>query len=189
MLQNNTREVSPQDALHHQPIWDGHLIKTINDGYRLRDWVKLPQLIIVNLLSCSPAQSMSPASGTGMSPSYPHSEPSPDYAMLVGARVIQRTPSASPPLTPNTVCSMMTSSQNGECDFQYISWKTLFLWFVQTRYGIMSQFHLSLLKLSHPRNWKELTSIKASIIKRFFLEFYCKCHSGDSFTRFFPCQI
>lgn len=64
------------------------------------------------MLQNNTRESMSPASGTGMSPSYPHSEPSPDYAMLVGARVIQRTPSASPPLTPNTVCSMMTSSQN-----------------------------------------------------------------------------
>lgn len=65
------------------------------------------------MLQNNTRESMSPASGTGMSPSYPHSEPSPDYAMLVGARVIQsRTPSTSPPLTPNTVCSMMTSSQN-----------------------------------------------------------------------------
>ncbi|XP_063704582.1 forkhead box protein O isoform X2 [Culicoides brevitarsis] len=49
-------------------------------------------------------QSMSPASGTGMSPSYPHSEPSPDYTMIVqGSRSnIQRPPSPSPPLTPSS---------------------------------------------------------------------------------------
>lgn len=47
---------------------------------------------------------MSPASGTGMSPSYPHSEPSPDYTMIVqGSRSnIQRPPSPSPPLTPSS---------------------------------------------------------------------------------------
>ncbi|XP_055527583.1 forkhead box protein O isoform X2 [Wyeomyia smithii] len=64
------------------------------------------------MLQNNTRESMSPASGTGMSPSYPHSEPSPDYAMLVGARVIQRTPSTSPPLTPNTVCGMVTTHQN-----------------------------------------------------------------------------
>lgn len=64
------------------------------------------------MLQNNTRESMSPASGTGMSPSYPHSEPSPDYAMLVGARVIQRTPSTSPPLTPNIVCGMVTAPQN-----------------------------------------------------------------------------
>uniref|UniRef100_A0A336LVK8 Forkhead box protein O n=1 Tax=Culicoides sonorensis TaxID=179676 RepID=A0A336LVK8_CULSO len=49
-------------------------------------------------------QSMSPASGTGMSPSYPHSEPSPDYTMIVqnSRSNIQRPPSPSPPLTPSS---------------------------------------------------------------------------------------
>lgn len=50
---------------------------------------------------------MSPASGTGMSPSYPHSEPSPDpmgnynTAGLINSR-IPRPASNSPPLTPNS---------------------------------------------------------------------------------------
>ncbi|XP_021708375.1 forkhead box protein O isoform X2 [Aedes aegypti] len=66
------------------------------------------------MLQNNTRESMSPASGTGMSPSYPHSEPSPDYAMLVGARVIQRTPSASPPLTPGTVCNMVTATPQSD---------------------------------------------------------------------------
>ncbi|CAM6031865.1 unnamed protein product, partial [Sphagnum compactum] len=45
---------------------------------------------------------MSPASGTGMSPSYPNSEPSPDYPMIVQGSRIQRPPSPSPPLTPSS---------------------------------------------------------------------------------------
>jgi hypothetical protein len=56
-------------------------------------------------------QSMSPASGTGMSPSYPHSEPSSDYTMLIGSRAVQRPPSSSPPLTPN---SQRVTSHIGE---------------------------------------------------------------------------
>uniref|UniRef100_A0A182U449 Fork-head domain-containing protein n=1 Tax=Anopheles melas TaxID=34690 RepID=A0A182U449_9DIPT len=59
------------------------------------------------MLQNNARESISPASGTGMSPSYPHSEPSPDYAMLIGSRVIQRTPSSSPPLTPNTICGLI----------------------------------------------------------------------------------
>uniref|UniRef100_A0A182QUS9 Fork-head domain-containing protein n=1 Tax=Anopheles farauti TaxID=69004 RepID=A0A182QUS9_9DIPT len=55
------------------------------------------------MLQNNARESISPASGTGMSPSYPHSEPSPDYAMLIGSRVIQSTPSSSPPLTSNTI--------------------------------------------------------------------------------------
>lgn len=39
--------------------------------------------------------------------------------MLVGARVIQRTPSASPPLTPSTVCNMVTTTpQSGKLTMQ-----------------------------------------------------------------------
>ncbi|XP_055699776.1 forkhead box protein O isoform X2 [Phlebotomus papatasi] len=53
-------------------------------------------------------ESMSPASGTGMSPSYPHSEPSPDpmgsyNSVIIGSRVAQRPSSSSPPLTPQTI--------------------------------------------------------------------------------------
>ncbi|XP_053670460.1 forkhead box protein O [Anopheles nili] len=59
------------------------------------------------MLQNNARESISPASGTGMSPSYPHSEPSPDYAMLIGSRVIQRTPSSSPPLTPNMICGLI----------------------------------------------------------------------------------
>lgn len=61
---------------------------------------------------------MSPASGTGMSPSYPHSEPSPDQmggynnTVIIGNRMTQRPPSSSPPLTPNPQSSMPTN--NGE---------------------------------------------------------------------------
>lgn len=49
---------------------------------------------------------MSPSSGTGMSPSYPHSEASPDTlgtyttAVQMGTTVNPRPPSNSPPLTP-----------------------------------------------------------------------------------------
>lgn len=60
--------------------------------------------IIDLTLFLNPSQSMSPASGTGMSPSYPQSEPSPDYSMLIGSRAVQRPPSSSPPLTPNSHC-------------------------------------------------------------------------------------
>uniref|UniRef100_A0AAG5CMT6 Forkhead box protein O n=1 Tax=Anopheles atroparvus TaxID=41427 RepID=A0AAG5CMT6_ANOAO len=63
------------------------------------------------MLQNNARESISPSSGTGMSPSYPHSEPSPDYAMLIGSRVIQRTPSSSPPLTPNTICGMIAPPQ------------------------------------------------------------------------------
>lgn len=63
------------------------------------------------MLQNNARESISPSSGTGMSPSYPHSEPSPDYAMLIGSRVIQRTPSSSPPLTPNTICAMIAPPQ------------------------------------------------------------------------------
>lgn len=51
---------------------------------------------------------MSPSSGTGMSPSYPHSEPSPDpmgnysTGAIISSRITPRPPSNSPPLTPNT---------------------------------------------------------------------------------------
>uniref|UniRef100_A0A1B0GKI0 Uncharacterized protein n=2 Tax=Lutzomyia longipalpis TaxID=7200 RepID=A0A1B0GKI0_LUTLO len=53
-------------------------------------------------------ESMSPASGTGMSPSYPHSEPSPDpmgsyNSVIIGSRLAPRPSSSSPPLTPQTV--------------------------------------------------------------------------------------
>ncbi|KFB36879.1 putative transcription factor [Anopheles sinensis] len=40
------------------------------------------------LIAIDTNQSISPSSGTGMSPSYPHSEPSPDYAMLIGSRTL-----------------------------------------------------------------------------------------------------
>lgn len=48
---------------------------------------------------------MSPASGTGMSPSYPHSEASPDpmgtyNSQIINTRITPRPPSNSPPLTP-----------------------------------------------------------------------------------------
>ncbi|CAD7090410.1 unnamed protein product [Hermetia illucens] len=51
-------------------------------------------------------EGMSPSSGTGMSPSYPHSEASPDTlgtyttAVQMGTTVNPRPPSNSPPLTP-----------------------------------------------------------------------------------------
>lgn len=58
---------------------------------------------------------MSPSSGTGMSPSYPHSEPSPDplgsyNTVVLGSRVAPRTQSNSPPLTPN---AQSVQNQNG----------------------------------------------------------------------------
>lgn len=58
---------------------------------------------------------MSPSSGTGMSPSYPHSEPSPDplgsyNTVVLGSRVAPRTHSNSPPLTPN---AQSVQNQNG----------------------------------------------------------------------------
>uniref|UniRef100_U5EY80 Forkhead box protein O n=1 Tax=Corethrella appendiculata TaxID=1370023 RepID=U5EY80_9DIPT len=62
------------------------------------------------MLQNNTRESMSPSSGTGMSPSYPHSEPSPDYTMLMSSRVIQRTPSASPPLTPNQIGGTITTT-------------------------------------------------------------------------------
>ncbi|XP_052865998.1 forkhead box protein O [Anopheles cruzii] len=62
------------------------------------------------MLQNNARESISPSSGTGMSPSYPHSEPSPDYAMLTASRVIQRTPSSSPPLTPNALCGLIAPS-------------------------------------------------------------------------------
>lgn len=51
-------------------------------------------------------QSMSPASGTGMSPSYPHSEPSPDpmgsyNPALLNTCIAQRTASDSSPTPQN----------------------------------------------------------------------------------------
>lgn len=50
-------------------------------------------------------EGMSPSSGTGMSPSYPHSEPSSDSlgtynTVVMGTRITPRPPSNSPPLTP-----------------------------------------------------------------------------------------
>lgn len=52
------------------------------------------------------AQSMSPASGTGMSPSYPHSEPSPDpmgsyNPSLINTCIAQRPQSDSSPTSQN----------------------------------------------------------------------------------------
>lgn len=60
-------------------------------------------------------QNMSPASGTGMSPSYPHSEPSPDQmgsynTVIIGSRMAQRPPSSSPPLTPNPQPTISSAS-------------------------------------------------------------------------------
>lgn len=70
----------------------------------------------------SSLQNMSPASGTGMSPSYPHSEPSPDQmgsynTVIIGSRMAQRPPSSSPPLTPNpqpTISSASMCMKNRE---------------------------------------------------------------------------
>jgi len=55
---------------------------------------------------------MSPSSGTGMSPSYPHSEPSPDpmtgYNTIIGSRISGRNTSRSPPLTPHNTPNTST---------------------------------------------------------------------------------
>ncbi|XP_049529930.1 forkhead box protein O [Anopheles darlingi] len=59
------------------------------------------------MLQNNARESISPSSGTGMSPSYPHSEPSPDYAMLSASRILRTPPSSSPPLTPNTLCGLI----------------------------------------------------------------------------------
>lgn len=60
------------------------------------------------LQSCIKVERMSPTgmSSTGMSPTYPHSEPSPDplssHQFMGGARLPPRPPSSSPPLTPQS---------------------------------------------------------------------------------------
>lgn len=84
MIQNSTREVMMNLAIMLSVIIQIRFFRCIN-------------------LSFFQLQSMSPASGTGMSPSYPHSEPSCDYTMLVGNnRSLQRPSSNSPPLTPQS---------------------------------------------------------------------------------------
>lgn len=60
---------------------------------------------------------MSPSSGTGMSPSYPHSEPSPDPMGTYGTILLQsRTPtlpnSDSPPSTQNSTSHHLHNNNN-----------------------------------------------------------------------------
>lgn len=100
------------------------------------------QFYSISIIYIYDIQSMSPSSGTGMSPSYPHSEPSPDpmgnYSSgpIISSRITPRPPSNSPPLTPNT----LICTNKGRFVFVLI----LFLFFFNFHLIKINQFFFSI---------------------------------------------